>query len=720
MTASKPFRSAPGGARKPADAARGRSARPAAPDRERAVDPALRREPGARGPRADAGGDRRAPSRDGAPRDGARAPARETRDVRDFRDFRDAPRGAPREGGRDAGRDIGRDAAREAGRDAAGRGPAHVGARSASRDTSNDSRENPRAVRDTSMDNRENPNPGAGRDKKTRAAFKNRDVPRDAPRDGAREGSRDVSRDAPRDSRDASGSTGDRSARPSREGQGPARNSAARPMAIRIDQVRDVLGEILQWAGPADLTLSRWFRANPRVGMRDRGEIAEAVYDVLRHLRRYRQVAEGGRGSATRRLAVLGLAATMRQEVLRPALEAEESAWLTRVLSIDPASMPVAVRQSVPDWLEEALRDEPQSERLLAALNRAAPLDIRVNPMKADRDALIAELLAGAPDAQVEPTPYSPYGIRLQGRPALNRWNRFEDGSIEVQDEGSQLLTMLVAPRRGEMVIDFCAGAGGKTLLLGALMRSTGRLYALDVSEHRLSRFKPRLSRSGLSNVFPVVIANENDARVKRLARKAHRVLVDAPCSGTGTLRRNADLKWRQNPDSVQELVALQHSILASAARCVAPGGRLVYGTCSLLREENEGQAETFLAENPDFELLSASEILRAGRAGEMTGEAELTTPFLKLRPDVHGTDGFFAAVFQRKAAGATAALAAEAAADPAVKAVIAVAEAAVVATEVTAEPAPTELPEVVEVPGAEPAEAPLPDEDTPPLAPAV
>jgi 16S rRNA (cytosine967-C5)-methyltransferase len=708
MTASKPFRSAPGGARKPADSSRGRSARPAAgPDRERAVDPALRRGK----PSVEAGGERRGPPRDAAPRDGARGP-------NEFRAFRDAPRGAEREA------PIGREAAREAGRDAAGRGaPVREGARSASRDTSRDSRENPRAVRDTSMDNRENPNPGAGRDKRTRAAFKNRDVPADTGRDAPRDNARDGARDAPRDA------SGERSPRPSREGQGPARNSAARPMAIRIEQVRDVLGEVLQWAGPADLTLSRWFRANPRVGMRDRGEIAEAVYDVLRHLRRYRQVAEGGRGAATRRLAVLGLAATMRQEVLRPALEGEESAWLTRVLAIDPKSMPLAVRQSVPDWLEEALRDEPEPERLFAALNRSAPLDIRVNPMKADRDQMIAELMAGAPDADVAPTPYSPYGIRLQGRPALNRWVRFEDGSIEVQDEGSQLLTMLVAPRRGEMVIDFCAGAGGKTLLLGAMMRSTGRLYALDVSENRLSRFKPRLARSGLSNVFPVVIANENDARVKRLSRKAHRVLVDAPCSGTGTLRRNADLKWRQNPDSVQELVALQHSILASAARCVAPGGRLVYGTCSLLREENEAQAETFLAENPDFELLPADEVLRAGRAGEMVGEAALSGPFLKLRPDVHGTDGFFAAVFQRKAAGVTAALAAEAAADPAVAAVIAMAEAAVVNPAVLAEPAPAlepefaPVPDTVEVPATEPAgvpvEAPLPDDDTPATQPA-
>jgi 16S rRNA (cytosine967-C5)-methyltransferase len=697
MTAFKSSRSAPGGARKSADAPRERAGRPASPGRERAVDPTERRaraaaDAGGRGPRADAGAERRGPPRDGGARDGARGP------------------------GRESGHDIGREAAREAGRDAAGRGPATHGPRSGARDTSRDNRENPRAARDTSLDNRENPNPGAGRDKKTRAAFKNRDALRDAPRDAARE--------APRDT------AGDKPARPARPAQGPAHNSAARPVAIRIEQVREVLGEVLQWSGPADLTLSRWFRANPRVGMRDRGEIAEAVYDVLRHLRRYRQVAEGGRGAATRRLAVLGLAATLRQEVLRPALESEESQWLSRVLAIDPASMPLAVRQSVPDWLEEALRDEPEAERLLASLNRAAPLDIRVNPMKADRDAMIAELLAGAPDAQVAPTPYSPYGIRLQGRPALNRWNRFEDGSIEVQDEGSQLLTMLVAPRRGEMVVDFCAGAGGKTLLLGALMRSTGRLYAFDVSENRLARFKPRLSRSGLSNVFPVVIANENDARVKRLSKKAHRVLVDAPCSGTGTLRRNADLKWRQNPESVKELVALQHSILASAARCVAPGGRLVYGTCSVLREENEMQAETFLAEHPDFELLDATEVLRAGRAGEMVGEAALKTPYLKLRPDVHGTDGFFAAVFQRKTASASAALAAEAAADPAVKAVIAVAEAAASVPAVLAEPVPgpepmadpAEMPAIVpvpaDVPGAEPVETPVPDEDAPSVAP--
>ncbi|WP_296557626.1 RsmB/NOP family class I SAM-dependent RNA methyltransferase [Pigmentiphaga sp.] len=424
--------------------------------------------------------------------------------------------------------------------------------------------------------------------------------------------------------------------------------SGKNPVAQRVEQVRSALGEILQWSGPADQVLSRWFREHPKLGGRDRGMVAEAVYDVLRHLRRYRNVAEGGRGAATRRLAILGLASTLGRDGILPALDADEADWLRRVSAIDQAALPREIRLSIPDWLSEALAIEEDSDSLLAALNRAAPLDIRINPMKADRETILAELRAGVAADMAEPTPYSPFGIRLQGRPALTRWGRFEDGSIEVQDEGSQLLALLVAPRRGEMVIDFCAGAGGKTLLLGALMRSTGRLYALDVSHARLARFKPRLARSGLSNVVPVVIASENDARVKRLARKAHRVLVDAPCSGTGTLRRNPDLKWRQSPESVADLCALQRSILASAARCVAPGGRLVYATCSILRVENEGQVEAFLAAHPEFELLSAPELL-ADRAGGLS----LPGPYLKLRPDVHGTDGFFAAVFQRRHAPA-------------------------------------------------------------------
>ena len=197
------------------------------------------------------------------------------------------------------------------------------------------------------------------------------------------------------------------------------------------------------------------------------------------------------------------------------------------------------------------------------------------------------------------------------------------------------------------MVVDFCAGAGGKSLALGAAMRSTGRLYAFDTSGHRLAALKPRMARSGLSNVHPAQIAHERDERIKRLSGKIDRVLVDAPCSGLGTLRRNPDLKWRQSPQSVAELQIKQTAILDSAARLVKSGGRLVYATCSLLREENEGIAEAFGAAHPDFEPLSALDALTAAHAGRP--EELVQDGYLRLWPHKHATDGFFAAVWQRR-----------------------------------------------------------------------
>jgi 16S rRNA (cytosine967-C5)-methyltransferase len=274
-------------------------------------------------------------------------------------------------------------------------------------------------------------------------------------------------------------------------------------------------------------------------------------------------------------------------------------------------------------------------------LNSPAPLDLRVNVLKASRDDVIAEL-AKAPIV-CEPTSYAPQGIRLQKKPALQNLPLFKDGAIEVQDEGSQLLSQIVGAKRGEMVVDFCAGAGGKTLALGAAMRNTGRLYAFDVSEKRLAKLKPRLARSGLSNVHPVVIAHENDAKIKRLAGKIDRVLVDAPCSGLGTLRRNPDVKWRQTPESLAELNAKQASILAGAARLVKPDGRLVYATCSLLDEENDAIVAQFLAQHRDFELVPMCDVLAEQKI------ALDMQDYLKLLPHKHQTDGFFAAVLTRK-----------------------------------------------------------------------
>lgn len=410
-----------------------------------------------------------------------------------------------------------------------------------------------------------------------------------------------------------------------------------------IPHAEDVLREVLRFTGPADAILSRYFREHPKLGSRERNAIAEGVYAVLRNKLVYASFAESGSGSAMRRLTLLGLADAVGIEALG-GLSEEENGWLARVAQIDRNALPASQRANLPQWLFDKLvaRDgETATLELAEGLNRPAPLDLRVNTLKAKREDVIAEL-AKAPII-CEETPYSPLGIRIRKKPALQNLPLFQEGAIEVQDEGSQLLAQIVAAKRGEMVVDFCAGAGGKTLALGAAMRNTGRLYAFDVSEKRLSKLKPRLARSALSNVHPVVIAHENDVKVKRLAGKIDRVLVDAPCSGLGTIRRNPDLKWRQTPESVIELNAKQRAILDSAARLIKPGGRLVYATCSLLDEENEAIVSQFIESHPDFTLMPMATVLAEQKISLEMGD------YLKLLPHVHQTDGFFAAVFERK-----------------------------------------------------------------------
>jgi 16S rRNA (cytosine967-C5)-methyltransferase len=410
-----------------------------------------------------------------------------------------------------------------------------------------------------------------------------------------------------------------------------------------IGHAEEVLREVLRFTGPADMILSRYFREHPKLGSRERNAVAEGVYAVLRNKLVYASFSESGHGPAMRRLTLLGLADATGTDALA-GLSAEEVEWLQRIATIDRSSLPPALRANLPQWLYDRLvaRDgEAATLQLAAALNRPAPLDLRVNALKAKREDVMAEL-ATAPIA-CEPTPYAPLGIRVMKKPALQNLPLFQNGAIEVQDEGSQLLAQIVAAKRGEMVVDFCAGAGGKTLALGAAMRNTGRLYAFDVSEKRLAKLKPRMARSGLSNIHPVLIAHENDAKVKRLAGKIDRVLVDAPCSGLGTLRRNPDMKWRQTPEAILELNAKQTAILASSARLVKPGGRLVYATCSLLDEENEAIAGQFLAAHADFALVPMSDILLEQKISLEMGD------YLKLVPHLHQTDGFFAAVFERK-----------------------------------------------------------------------
>ena len=408
-----------------------------------------------------------------------------------------------------------------------------------------------------------------------------------------------------------------------------------------LDAATEALGLALKFDRPADAVLHDYFREQPGLGVRDRAFIADSLYGVLRRKRTVNHLASDG--ARRMLLAYLVRIAGVSVRELAGAIAPAEQRWLAQIKAEPLDSLPLAVRLELPDWLAERLgRTHSETELLALArgLNEPAPLDLRVNTLRCEREEARQRL--GADGIAAEPMPYSPVGLRVRGRPSIQRHPLFLEGALEVQDEGSQLLGYLVAPRRGELVVDFCAGAGGKSLMLGALMRSQGRLYAFDVSASRLSRMKPRLARSGLSNLHPQPIADEHDVRIKRLAGKADRVLVDAPCSGLGTLRRNPDLKWRQSPRSLEELQRKQASILSSAARLVKTGGRLVYATCSFLAEENENIVSAFLAAQPGFRPLDCGALLSEAR---ISIDSDL---FLKLYPHVHGTDGFFAAALIR------------------------------------------------------------------------
>ncbi len=407
-----------------------------------------------------------------------------------------------------------------------------------------------------------------------------------------------------------------------------------------------LLADILRNAGAADGRMDRFFRTEPRLGPRERGAIAEIVYGTLRHHRLLCALADNPEpraviaawlaafeGYTARQLASLGIA---HPETLVAAARADRTRY------------PLAVRVSLPDWL--ALRLEtllPASEMQAAAdaLLEPAPLDVRANTLKTDRAQLQQALAVAGHD--LKPTPLSPWGLRRASRASLFRTDAFASGHFEVQDEGSQLIAPLLEPRRGERIVDYCAGAGGKTLHLSALLANTGTLYAFDTSQKRLDRLRERAARAGCDNIRIQTLGAGHDGRIKRLYGKIDRVLVDAPCSGTGTLRRSPDAKWRLAEERVTTLAREARGILSQAARLVRPGGRLVYATCSLLKEENEAVITDFLAEHGDYTALDAHEIL-ARRGVPLPPPSPDEGPGLRLWPHRHGTDGFFAQVLQR------------------------------------------------------------------------
>ena len=411
----------------------------------------------------------------------------------------------------------------------------------------------------------------------------------------------------------------------------------------QFDAVVDALRRVLPCERPADAVLSAYFRDMRKLGAQDRHLIAETIFAVLR--RRAFLTALTAPSATPRRLVIASLIKVRGLNVreLDGILTEAEKKWVVELKAAHP-ELDLAGRAELPEWVVDALRAGGQDDDAIVALGHSmqnsAPLDLRANTLKMRREDVLAALRAAG--LELAPTPFSPVGLRVKGKPPINRHPLFLEGAVEVQDEGSQLLSLLVGARRGEMVVDFCAGAGGKTLHLGAMMASRGRLYAFDVSEKRLANLKPRLARSGLSNVTPQLIQNENDSKIKRLAGKVDRVLVDAPCSGLGTLRRNPDLKFRQSPASIAELNKTQASILARAAQLVKPGGRLVYATCSILPAENYAIVDAFLAAHPEFSETPVNILL------EQAGVALDTGSRLRLLPGVHSTDGFFAAVLTR------------------------------------------------------------------------
>ena len=413
------------------------------------------------------------------------------------------------------------------------------------------------------------------------------------------------------------------------------------PQLIHTERL---IAEVSLFRSPADMVLSKFFKDHKKLGRQDRHEIAETVYAALRHWQKLHMVL-GDKAPA--RLLALGALVIGRGVSIASLSDIINEAERTALSGLKAAKSEFTGRlntaSELPQWLVERMQGQYSDADIVAigqALSHAAPLDTRVNTIKGKRDKVLAQLAAEG--FKAEATPFSPWGIRFQDKAVINKNPLFLDGVLEVQDEGSQLLALLSGAKRGEVVVDFCAGAGGKTLAMAAMMNNTGRLYAMDVSEKRLANIKPRIARAGVGNITPQRLDHERDLRLKKLWNKADRVLVDAPCSGLGTLRRNPDLKYRQSNDSIDELVALQARILDSAAHLVKRGGYLIYATCSVLAEENQNQIQNFLSTHSEFSLVNCSDLLKSNKIALDTGE------FLQLNPATHHTDGFFAAVMQK------------------------------------------------------------------------
>jgi 16S rRNA (cytosine967-C5)-methyltransferase len=428
--------------------------------------------------------------------------------------------------------------------------------------------------------------------------------------------------------------------------------------AARIASAIEVLEKVEASARPADEVVTSYFRGRRYIGAKDRRAISDRVFRIERR----RAQLDWWTGTSAPRARVIaelaleeGLTPESAAQIFdggkfAPApLTAEEQKLLERLAgrSWDAPEMPTPVRLELPEWIAEKLAarwGERMAEEM-AALNTPAPLDLRVNTLKATRAEAQARLAAEGIETQ--PTPISPLGLRVTGRAGVATSGAFRAGLVEVQDEGSQLAALLTGAKADRLTIDLCAGAGGKTLALAALMKDGGPLVACDTDAQRLQRMEARLTRAGISNVTRKRIHGLDDPWLASLDGRGERVLVDAPCSGSGAWRRNPGARWRLTPERLDALIAEQRRILASAARLTKPGGRLIYVTCSILPDENQQQADLFLESEPAFRALPVARVW-----SETVGDAPPTEgAYLTLTPASTNTDGFFVAVFEKAAA---------------------------------------------------------------------
>lgn len=437
--------------------------------------------------------------------------------------------------------------------------------------------------------------------------------------------------------------------------------------AARTEAAIYLLAKITEEKRAADDIVRAWFQARRFVGSKDRRDIRERVYGVLRRINRLDwHLGFDGSQQATARervLADLVLEGADPAEHFdgsphgpKPLNEAEQAiAERLKGKALNDPDMPAFARAEIPEWL--AAKIEPLFGaaflREMAALNEPAPMDLRVALARVTRAQ--AQQALNKSGVKAKYTPLSPLGLRIEAHTDIARTPAFKKGLVEVQDEGSQLLSLLVGAKPSMSVVDYCAGAGGKTLAIADRMglqggHSAGRLVACDIDETRLNRMDRRLHRARLNDLVERHVLASNDLWAETNAGQFDRVLVDAPCTGSGTWRRHPEQKKRLTEDRLSELMAAQDNVLAGASALVKAGGRLIYATCSLLREENEDRLDAFLKTHPQFKVMPIQTVWAETFGGEPCPDMPGESPYLRLTPAQHGTDGFFVAVLERAA----------------------------------------------------------------------